>query len=287
MTDHEGSVSVDEGQALPSYDNDDSTEESQEVEETQSDSEEESQSEEAQEETPELTEKGTKLDPDPMSALNQQLANERRMRQQYENVLQNPDNLKRYAQEFGLTLAEAKAEVKEQQQAFTPDKFQTVDDIAKTFNEFSSTITELREENKKLSEHLSGLSSESQIERVTNSISKDISTVREKYPELNPKSPNYDQGLEKEIGELYHELDYDQSMRGYRGNHSLANITDRIMRAAGRARNKGSQEAQTQVKVKQAGRVVTSGKKTDSSTKESTNPSTVIAQRISKALQGK
>lgn len=290
----EGSVEVDQG-GVPtiSDDNqdtqDESLEESQEVEsedEVEDQTQDTQQEESSDEEGVEYTEKGTKLDTNPQSAAYQQLANERRVRQQYEQVLNNPDMLKKYAKEMGLSLSEAKEDIQEKKIEFSADKFKTAEDVAQAFNEISSsfdarakqyesTINELRQQ-------LTGLSQGTRADRVLNTLSRDIEAVRGKYPELNPKSPTYDAGLEREIGEFYYSLDFDPQTNSYRGEHSFADITDRMMRAAGKARQKGSQDAQTQVKTKKAGKVVTSKKPTSREGSEPSDPSSTIASRISK-----
>lgn len=281
----EGSGDVDDG-GLPSQTiNDDSTQdESPEVAEVAT-KEEETPTEEAAE----YTEKGTKLDPNPQSRAHQELANERRQRLQYQQVLENPEALKKYAAQMGLTLTEAKAEIKQEQKTlYTPDRFKTADDVANALNEMhtnhESELAAIREENQRLKEGLTGFSQTQRIERIATTMAQEVSSVREKYPELNPKSPEYDKDLEKEIGEMYHELDFDEKSGGYKGNYSIAKLTDRVMRAAGKARQKGSQDAQTQVKVKQAGKVVTSSGGANKPASESKDPGTVIAQRIAKAL---
>jgi hypothetical protein len=286
----EGSVDIDTGN-MPQGQSDTSDEVEEVGEETSQEETpkevEESSSEQSKEEV-ELTEKGTKLDPNPQSAAYQQLANERRLRQQYEQVLRDPGLLKKYAQESGMTLAEAKEEVKED--LYSVDKLKTAEDVANALNEiktgFTKNLSNLQEENQRLKSELTGLSSSRQFEYVANNMQKDISTVREKYPELNPKSSEFDPELEREIGSFYHELDYDPQLGGYRGNYSIAKITDRIMKAAGRARDKGAKKAQTIVKQKEAGKVVTSSKASSKSESVSTDPATAIAQRIRKITSG-
>lgn len=283
----EGSSEIDTG-GLPTQTVNDSPQEESEDEVVE-------QPETPEEETPkeegdaEYTEKGTRLDPNPQSRAYQELANERRQRLQYQQVLENPEALKRYAAQMGLTLAEAKAEIKEEQKAvYTPDRFKTADDVANALNEMHTNhqkeLEAIRAENESLKAGLTGFSQSRQVERIATTLSQDVSSVREKYPELNPKSPDYDPELEKEIGEMYHELDFDERTGGYKGAYSLAKLTDRVMRAAGKARQKGSQDAQTQIKVKQAGRVVTTSKGSNKPAGESTDPGTAIAQRIAKAL---
>lgn len=244
------------------------------------------------EQKPQLTEKGTKLDPNPQSAAYQQLANERRLRTQYEQVLSDPVLLRKFAKEMGLTVEEAKAEIKdEQKKLYTPDKFKSAQDLADALNEMhgeftkvTQTISQLQEENQRLRGELSGINGSRRLEHVASTMGNDISTIQSTYPQLNPKSPEYDPELEKEIGSFYHELDFDPSTGGYRGQYSLAKIAERFMRVRGEGAKKGSQQAQTIVKTRQAGRVVTSSKGGSKDTPTASNPGTSIAQKIAKTL---
>lgn len=258
-------------------------EESQEIDEQAEDQEIDSEAEGGDEEV-KLTEKGTKLDPNPQSAVHQELANAKRQIQQMEQVLTNPTLLRRYAEQNGMTLAEAKADLKGEQEEivdeFTPDQFKTADDIAQTFNRINKTVRELREENARLQEGYSGINSSRKLETIASNMQRDIATVQEKYPELNPKSPEYDSELEREVGSLYQDLDFDQETGSFRGNVSVLTLADRIMSAAKRARKRGSKEAQTDVKVKQSGKVTSgTGKSKDTSSEGLT-----IAQKIAKAV---
>ena len=172
----------------------------------------ETSDQETTEAEPQLTNKGTKLDPNPQSAVHQELANERRKNQQYESVLSDPDMLKRYAKEAGITLTEAKAEIKEE--LYSADKFKTADDIANALNElrtgFNTKSQTYEERIKRQEAELASLRGERTVERVATNMKSDIDAVREKYPELNPKRlDEYNEELEKGLGDLYHELDYD------------------------------------------------------------------------------
>lgn len=294
---NEGSVMVDEG-GFPSASSNEGGEESLEVRDDSVKEGGEAQvtetKPEGEDKKPVLTEKGTKLDPNPQSAVHQQLANARRTIQQYQQVLTNPDYLRRYAKEAGMTLTEAKAEIKEAQKeeakAFTPDKFNTAEDIANALNQldgkYNKTVEELRAENARLQAGLTGFTQGERYKQVANTMQNDVTSVREKYPELNPKDPSYDKELEGSIGDLYHKLDFDPKTGGYKGEHSLAEITETVMGAVVRGRKSGSEQAQTDVRVKKAGKVVTSSKSTSKEVTESKDPGTVIAQRISKAIKG-
>lgn len=292
---NEDTNEVDNG-VLPfvSSDNSDETETIEtRDDENQDEGESSSQEGEGTEGKPALTEKGTKLDPDPLSQAHQLLANERAKIASYEKVLSDPALLRKYAKESGMTLEEAKAEIKEEkketEKSYSPDRFKTAQDVADALNELAEnsnkTVSQLKEQIQSLQGELSGISSTRNLERVTNSMQSDIASVQEKYPQLNPKSPEYDKELEKEIGSFYHELDFDPQTGGYKGKFSIANITDRFMKVRGVGAKEGSARAQTIVKTKVSGQVVTSSKTSSKGASTSSDPGTSIAQKIQNALK--
>lgn len=290
----EGSTEIDTGGVPTSSVQDDSSQDDSQVQ-NQGNSENretDTQLNNQDEDSVQLTEKGTKLDPNPLSAAHQQLANEQRIRKQYEQVLNSPELLRKYAQEAGYSLAEAKAEIKdEQKKLFTADSFKTPDDVANALNKIhddhEKSLAELRKENEQLKKGFTGFNEQSRREQVATNMQRDLSTITSKYPELDHKNPAYNPDLEKEIALLYHRIDAvdpQDASKGYKGQFSLAEIADSFMRAAGKAEKVGSQKAQTDIKVKQAGRVVTSSKTASQEESESKDPGTVIAQRIAKAM---
>jgi hypothetical protein len=260
-------------------------EEVEEVSETSTDEPEGAKEEESGEEQVQYTEKGTKLDPKPESAAYQQLANERRVRQQYEQVLRNPDLLKRYMQESGFSEAEIK---QEQKKRFSTEQIKDANDLVNVLNQitddFDSKSKAYEQEIQNLKSNLTGMGRQREMESVTNKLQTEINQTAEKYPELNPKSSSYDPELEKAVASLYHEIDFDQQAGFYRGGHSILSVADKIMTAAKKAKARGSEEAQTSVRQKVAGKVVTSKKATGKSESQSEDPGTEIARRISKAL---
>lgn len=299
---NEGSVMVDTGSVpfnAPEESSQDETIEVRDDAETQNSGEQGAESQETETSTTEepgegegqkLTEKGTKLDPNPQSAVHQELANAKRLVQQYESVLKDPEVLKEYAKQQGLTIAEAKAEVKEAKaelKKFTPDRFNSAQDVADALNELQTTLTErvstLEEENQRLRQGQDGLTQSRKQERIVSTMESDASKVREKYPALDPKSPEYNPAFEKAVATLYAKVDIDPATGLAKGNFSILDIADQIMEVAGLGTQQGSQRAQTQVKVKQAGRVVTSSKAAPTGASKSHDPSTSIAQKIAAA----
>ena len=290
---NEGSVEIDEGSLPTTTINDDSSQDEtiENRDDTQGDQTTDDQGEQGEDQE-QRTDKGTRLDPNPLNAAHQQLANANRLVKDYQDVLLNPDKLRKYAVASGLTLAEAKAEIKEEAKAlYTPEMFDSKESLASTLNKmqtgFQTELQALREENKRLSEGFTGFSQSRHIERVASVMSQETSVVQEKYPELNSKNPEYDSALEDGIAKLFTKLDAvdpKDLSQGFKGGHSLVEIADLVMGAAGKARAKGSQRAQTDIKVKQAGRVVTSSKNNSQEPPSSKDAGTVIAQRIAKAM---
>ncbi len=149
---------------------------------------------------PQYTEKGTRLDENPMSALNQQLANERAKARQYEALLNDPQKVKAY-------LAELERERGVGQQAqegeIRPEQIQTIEDIHRYLEQERAKD---RQELEQLKQYIGNFSQVQGVLAVGDRIRNDISQVRQKYPELDPRSPEYDEALEKELGELYEEI---------------------------------------------------------------------------------
>lgn len=244
-----------------------------------------SESEKGEDEV-QYTQKGTKLDPDPLSAAHQQLANEKRVRQQYEQVLRDPKALRRYMEDSGFTQKEIQ---EEQEKRFSPDQIKTAEDLTNALNEltgdFDKRTKAYEEKIQALENTIGGFGQVRRVEAVASKMRNDAETIRDKYPELDPKSSDYDQELDKAVTQLYHQMDYDPRSGSYTGRHSLANVADQIMTAAQKAQKKASKDAQTRVKERQAGKVVTS-KKPSKDTSKSSDPATEIARRINKAING-
>ncbi len=228
-----------------------------------------------------LTDKGTKLDKNPLSAAHQLLANEKAKVRRYEDILTNPQMFSKYAKDAGFSKKEIeKAEKEIDQLDFKPENLQNVEDVAEALNKLSKTNKAYADEITQLKSGISGISEVSRINAVANNITKDISLVRQKYDELNPKKPNFNKELEKEIGDMFDELDLDRRSGQYRGKVSLSRLSDRIMKAAGYGKKTGSQEAQTTIREKGRGKIVTS-KGVDVQEDESKmTPAQVIAKRI-------
>lgn len=224
-----------------------------------------------QEEKPQLTDEGTKLDPNPQSAAYQQLANAQRKLRAYEAVLNDPNLYQEFAGKLGKQ--------PDKPQEITPESLASVEDVAKVLNEVRSQTLSYQQEIASLKGQLGQMTSKQYQSEVHQSLSDGIKLVREKYPELR-EGDQYNPDLEREIHDLYHELNYDPQTDGYSNRFPLPMVAQRIMNAYNLTKKAASQEAQTLVKQKSLGKVVTSEK----SGKEAQDVSEMsIAQRIAYA----
>lgn len=225
------------------------------------------------------TEKGTKLDSNPMSALNQQLANERRQRTTYEKVLNDPDQLVAYAKTMGVELSKKEAEKLQEEQQIDPSKIETVEDLQGFAKQLEKKYEKQSQE---VDKSLQGFKESDEIEAVSRVIKTDIDAVREKYPELDPKSESYDPNLEETIGKLYQTADFDTIKNRYIGKARIGEIADMVMGVRGSAKTAGSKEAQTIVKDKRRGSVLAGGKET-APDESNMSPAQSIASRMAQA----
>lgn len=237
-----------------------------------------------------LTEKGTKLDPNPLSAAHQQLANERRIRQQYEQLLGNPQLLSQYIKaQYGTPVSQqgqAQPEFKE----YKADDFENLDDVANVVNNLQKSFVDKTKayEDKimQLSNAVSLLTRSATQDKVASNIEREVVGLQG-IKELDPKSPEFIDGLESEIVSLYHRLDFDENTGTYRGQYSIADIGKSIVEAARKARQIGSQKAQTNIRRKAEGRVTTSTKVEDEVDDSKLSPADSIAKGISQVFGGR
>lgn len=285
---------VEDDQDESSDDNSDQADDQQGDEGKEDDDDENSQQ-------PKLTEKGTKLDPNPKSAVHQQLANERRIRSQMEQVLASPELLAKFVREqYGIEMPISRGAAptgqqpaSQQTQATTPKKwtakdFESLEDVADKFNQlqesFTSEITKRDDEIKVLKDQLGGLSERGRILRIADNLEGDVKALSSN-PELNPNSPEFIPGLEDEIGAFYHKLDFDEASGMYRGNYSLREIGESMIKTARAAKKAGSQRAQTIVKDKTGGKIRTGQGSQDVPSRDELTPAQSIAQGIAKMFK--
>lgn len=231
-----------------------------------------------------LTDKGTKLDPDPLSAANQLLANERRKSKQLETVLSDPKLLAEYTKsQFGDSTV--KSTEPEKAKEYTAADFESLDDVAKVINglqaSFAAKLQEYGKQIQELTPTVDKLVQGGRAAQVASTMSQDIGSLRGE-PELDPKNPNFVEGLETDIAEAYHALDFDEKTGGYQGRHSLADIGKYLIEANRKGRKVGSEKAQTVVKDKTSGKVVTSPKVDDLANTDNMSAGDSIAEGISK-----
>lgn len=307
MEDGEGSVFVD-GEDTGGEDNDTTSEESTENEDINNQSEEdseaaggkasddkgdESESDESGDKgkKTDVTDKGTKLDPDPLSQANQLRANAERKAREYEAFLNDPVKVKAYLEDLEKENGGAKKEDEKSSDDISkldPKKLETVEDL----QNFAEALKEAtRKEIAAVKSQLTGMTTSQQQKDTANRIQSEIAEVQSKYPqlrELNPdgsKNPDYDEELDKLVGETYNELDLDKRTGNYRGKVNILSIADRIMKAKTIGEGNGSRKAQTDVIDKRKGRVITSktggGAQTVDDTKLS--PAATIAERMKRA----
>lgn len=237
-----------------------------------------------------LTEKGTKLDPNPLSAAHQQLANERKIRQQYEQLLSNPQLLSQYIKsQYGSPVANQQVEEPEIKE-YKADDFESLDDVANVVNNLQKSFVEktksYEEKIMQLSNAVSLLTRSATQDKVASNIEREVIGLQG-IKELDPKSPEFIDGLEEEIVSLYHRLDFDENTGTYRGQYSIAEIGKSIVEAAKKARQAGSQKAQTIIKRKAEGRVTTSSKVEEETDDEKLSPEDSIAKGISQIFGGR
>jgi len=237
-----------------------------------------------------LTEKGTKLDPNPLSAAHQQLANERKIRQQYEQLLSNPQLLSQYIKsQYGSPVANQQVEQPEIKE-YKADDFESLDDVANVVNNLQKSFVEktksYEEKIMQLSNAVSLLTRSATQDKVASNIEREVIGLQG-IKELDPKSPEFIDGLEEEIVSLYHRLDFDENTGTYRGQYSIAEIGKSIVEAAKKARQAGSQKAQTIIKRKAEGRVTTSSKVEEETDDEKLSPEDSIAKGISQIFGGR
>lgn len=235
-----------------------------------------------------LTEKGTKLDPDPLSAAHQQLANEKRVRSQMEQVLASPELLAKFMEDqYGIKVPDGSKESTEETpiKEYKAEDFENLDDVAKVVNglqrNFAEKTKAYETQIKQLNTAVQSLLAGGREQQLAGTMEKDVASLQ-REPELDPKSSDFIEGLEKDIAEQYHKLDFDENTGRYRGNYSLKEIGDRMIAVARKARAKGSLQAQTIVKNKSEGKVTTSPKVEDDVDEEKSNPADSIAAGISK-----
>lgn len=253
--------------------------------------------EDQNQETPQKTEKGTNLDKNPKSAVHQQLANEKKIRGQYEEVLASPALMQRYLREqFNIDVdltrkpaTETKTETTPtERKKWTAQDFESREDVADKFNQledkFEKTMADKDKEISDLKQQLGGMSQRDQLIQIADSIESDVKALRGE-PELNPESPEYIPGLEEKIGGMFKRLDFDKETGSYRGKYSILELGQEIIDTARAAKKAGVQRGQTIVKDKSKGNIRTTSTVDKQVDGDKLTPSQSIAQGVAKMFK--
>lgn len=271
MNDHEGSVMTEDSDVEETQESEETTEAADAAEQESEDSTDASEQTEESKAT-EKTDKGTKLDPNPQSQMYQRLANAERAQREYEALLNDPTRLKKY-------LAELEPDEKQGEEEIREEDIQTEADLKKYLKQQNKKIENWKKEQEVRE---SKRSEQIRATEVSNRIQSDITTVRTEYPELNPKHPKYNPDLDRAVGDIYNNVDFDQLTGTYRGQVSIKTIADNVMKAAGVSKKQGSQEAQTIVRDRRTGKTI-SGASQQSIDESKMSARQLIASRMARA----
>lgn len=242
---------------------------------------------------PKVTDKGTKLDDNPMSALNQQLANANRKVGGYEQLLSNPVQLEAYLNDLkGKNGGNEKKEDEIDIASLDPSKLETVEDV----QEFAAKLQKgFMQKMNKIEGNLNQGAKTQQIKELGQKIENEISEVMSSVPELretNPdgsKNPSFDPKLDKFIGDLYESIDLDKKSGMFKGSVSFKYLANAVMAAVKYGESRSVKKAATTIIDKTHGRVITnqggnSGVQVDESKMSAAG---TIASRISRVAQSR
>jgi hypothetical protein len=186
------------------------------------------------------TDKGTKLAEDPLSRANQLRANtEAELRKAVEYIRHLESKAKAPVtekKENELFLDASKIETKEDLQKF-----------ADSLNKFyGSKFAEMESK-------VSNTTMERFVEKTQDRVAGSIKQVQDKYAvfrEFNSdgtKNPDYDKELDKELSEMYESLDFDKQRGIFRGQVSVLNLAERLMKSYEKGKGYGSNSTKKQV----------------------------------------
>lgn len=260
---------------------------------------EEDQGEEEDQEIDPVT--GTKLDKNPQSRVHQELANERKLRSQMQQVLASPELMKQFLKEqynMDVTLGEAKKIAEDAQNGegntspeikeYKAEDFENLEDVASVVNEMQKGFIEKDKAKdakiEELSQKVDQLLDGGRMQHIASNISQGVDNLR-KAKELDPNSPEFVEGLEDQIVQQFEKLDLDPTTGRYRGNYSIEDVGSSIINAVRMGKKAGAQKTQTIVKNKTQGKVVTSPKVDDDGDTDNMDPGTSIAQGIARMMK--
>ena len=125
-------------------------------------------------------------------------------------------------------------------------------------NYFVNLLKRKEEEIGKIKNAVGGMQNTSRMNQIADRTTSEVNSLRT-VPELDPKSPDFIDGLEGQIASLYHTLDFDPESETYRGQYSIAEIGKLLVNTARQARKAGVQRGQTIIKDKTGGKIRTGG----------------------------
>ena len=234
-----------------------------------------------------VTDKGTKLDPNPIQQAHQLRANAEAKVRMFEDFLDDPVKLESYLQDLKKERGGQGKEEKTED-LIDADKIETVDDLRKY-------AKQLRDQNTReidsVKREMGGIKQGEQVRQIASKIGSEIKSIQDKYPALREfntdgsKNPEYNEELDTAIGNFYNKLDFNGRTKMYRGRYSILGIADQFMKVRGIGVKSGSQQAQTIVKDKRTGRIITNqGGGSDSQSDETKQSAAqTIAARMKRA----
>lgn len=234
------------------------------------------------------TEKGTKLADDPLQQAHQLRANAEAKARKMEEFLSDPKRVKAYLQEIEEEEKKARGTTETTEELIDPDKLETVDDLKKYAKQLKS---QTQKEIDAVKKQVGGMVDGERTRATATRIASEVTAVQDKYPTLREfnadgtKNPDYNEELDSAIGQFYNDLDLDPRTGMYRGQYSIQKITERFMKVRGIGEKNGSLKAQTIIRDKRTGRVITNqAGGTDGQPDESKqSASQTIADRMKRA----
>lgn len=219
------------------------------------------------------TEKGTRLDPDPQSALHQQLANERRAR------IETEEKALRILQAYQQQAVQSQPQAQEKKPLIDVSKLETREDLVNAFEQVENVIRSYEEKIGGLQQQLGQSKEVFEEDRNYSSLEREIGELR-KIPELTPGSPQHNQALEAEITQTYKDIAYDSYGRLLPNRPSLASVASRMVNTYRLANKQATRQAQTRTVQKSLGRVQNSNKRGDQVSSENLSP----AERLEREM---
>jgi len=242
---------------------------------------------------PKFTEKGTKLAEDPVQQANQLRANAEAKAKEYEEFFSDPKNVEVYLNDLkggkaDKTVPEDKSqeiEISDADINKLVENVETKEDVQKAIKGiFAYANAEIQ----KVRGEMQGITTSTKVKETNANVATEISQVQSKYPVLQKKlsdgtdNPEFDKDLDETIGKMFLKMDFDPRTKTFKGQTSLMEVADMFMKAAKISESKGSRKAQTIIKDKRGGRVISGGTNTDNRGVDESkmSPSQTIADRI-------